>query len=113
MHLQQEVSTVRKENEMLKEQLMPLIEQVQLYSRLIDWETLPTEVYFRLRNASQTGDFVRMYENLPDQFTLDNFISACEQADVNVFVAYEHIKALLTQGKLVEQPDSFIKQSQP
>jgi hypothetical protein len=54
-----------------------------------------------------------MYENLPDQFTLDNFISACEQADVNVFVAYEHIKALLTQGKLVEQPDSFIKQSQP
>lgn len=113
MLLQQEVVAAKKENELLKEQLMPLIEQVQIFSQLIDWETLPSEIYFRLRSASQTGDFMRMYESLPDQFTLDDFISACEETDVNVFVAYEHIRALLNQDKLIEQSELFVKKPQP
>ena len=110
MLLRRDLAAMQTENEALKEQLIPLIEQVQMLSRLIDWDTLPVEVYYRLRSTVQTGDFMKMYDSLSDRFTLDDLIAACEHHDVNVFIAYEHIKAFLQQGKLAEGTDSFTKQ---
>jgi hypothetical protein len=110
MLLRRDLAAMQTENEALKEQLIPLIEQVQMLSRLIDWDTLPVEVYYRLRSTAQTGDFMKMYDSLSDRFTLNDLIASCEQHDVNVFIAYEHIKAFLLQGKLAEETDFFTKQ---
>lgn len=113
MLLRKELAKLQSENEMLKEQLFPLIEQLNSLSKLIDQDTISKDVYYRLRSATQAGDFLRMYESLPDQFTLNDMIHACEQYDVNVFVAYEHIKVLLHQGQLLEADDLFTKPPPP
>lgn len=111
--LRQEIQALRKENEALKDQLIPLIEQLQSFSKLIDWGELPEDIYHRLRSITKEGDFERVYAELPHRFTVDDLISACERSNVNVFAAYDHLKTLIKQGQLAEENSFFIKVQQP